>query len=83
MILAGALGIGAGHGLLLRRLVARLGRGAGGATGVVMGALLLRLLPAAALLTATWWGAAETALVALAGPWLGRTAVLTAVARRV
>ena len=73
-----ALGVGAGHALLFWRLVRRLHPGAGSAMGFVLGALALRLVPATTLFAATWWGTAQTALVSLAGLWLGRTAVLAA-----
>ena len=83
IVLMSALGVGAGHALLLRRLAARLGRRAGSAGRVALGALALRLLPAGALLAATRWGDAPAALVALAGLWIGRTTVLIASGRRI
>jgi len=76
-----ALGVGVSHALLLWRFVGRLRPGAGSPTRFVVGALGLRLLPAATLLAATWWGTAQTALASLAGLWLGRTAVLAALRR--
>jgi hypothetical protein len=76
-----ALSVGAGHALLLWRLVGRLRPGAASAVGFVLGVLALRLVPATTLFAATWWGTAQTALVSLAGLWLGRTAVLAALRR--
>ena len=76
-----AVPVGGSHAFLLWRLVG--GSALGGSRArLVRGALVLRLIPATALLAAIWAGSAEAAVSTLAGLCLGRSLVVTGLRAR-
>lgn len=73
-----ALAIGMGHTLLLRQLTDALLR-SGSVHTHVRSAMVLRLVPIATLSAVLWLGGVTPTLVAVAGLWCGRTAILAVV----
>jgi hypothetical protein len=78
LVAASAVSLGASHAFLFRRLIRR-SLVTHGFRGFFVYALILRLLPAAALVAVVRPGDAASILVSLAGLWVGRTAVILGV----
>ena len=76
LVAASAVGLGASHALLFRHLIRRRLLMTADFRSFFVSALILRLLPAVALVAVVRPGDAVGVLVSLAGLWLGRTAVI-------